>query len=480
MKGVGASTATAVGLSRSGAVQNASAVLPLVPLGAAAGGAALGYLMSEAADKYLGDTRDYSGYTGADALKAAVAEGAMTMKSADERVMTSIKNNLANSQNVALAKGKTAIIEEMNNDASESAAVSAMQDALDSYYSTIQKNILTHWNAQMEQVNHFRQQAIAHENLSEKDLVWYGGPALNQDHSGDFEMDAVDVTLLNGDTMTIHKIYHTWTSGSSDHTPPSPYEKDAGLLVNNPSGDNFYAIKSGDYAVYTDIAAERDTVNSQLSGFASDVYAAYDPGDIPTEDLIDPVTAATEMKQNTGLASQAAEAAMLGIPTSASFSLWLELQDDDGTKYEVEAEMYTTASPTDSNGNETGWKVGTTYNPVNFDPPIYVAYEYIDTESGEKTSDFVEVEDPFTVIEATDSEGNEVTEVTHEERINQTADVTKLEDELAQLREEQRRLQEEAQSGGSFSFDSLSMLGLPGEAIALGIASVVSYLALGN
>jgi hypothetical protein len=52
------------------------------------------------------------------------------------------------------------------------------------------------------------------------------------------------------------------------------------------------------------------------------------------------------------------------------------------------------------------------------------------------------------VIEATDASGNQVTNVANEKRITQTADVTKLEEELAQLRDEQQRLQEESQAGG--------------------------------
>ena len=139
---------------------------------------------------------------------------------------------------------------------------------------------------------------------------------------------------------------------------------------------------------------------------------------------------------------------MLGIPTSASFSLWLELQDTDGNTFEVEAELYTGASPTDGSGNDTGWEVGVEYDPSNFGPPIYVAYEYIDTESGEKSSNFIQIDEPFTVINATDASGNEVTNVANEKRVTQTLDVTKLEEELAQLRDEQQRLQTQSQAGG--------------------------------
>jgi len=58
--------------------------------------------------------------------------------------------------------------------------------------------------------------------------------------------------------------------------------------------------------------------------------------------------------------------------------------------------------------------------------------------------------------------------------------VTKLEEELAQLRDEQQRLQQQSQGGGSFSFDSLSMFGLPGEVVALGVGAVVAFFGLNN
>jgi hypothetical protein len=229
------------------------------------------------------------------------------------------------------------------------------------------------------------------------------------------------------------------------------------------------------------VSSRSSSVKTKLGGFIGDLYFEYGAGDIPTEDVIDPVTAATQMGQNTGMAGQAASAAMLGIPTSASFSLLLELQDADGNTFQVDAELYTGASPTDGSGNDTGWEVGTTYDPSNFDAPIYVAYEYIDTESGEKSSNFIQIDEPFTVIDATDADGNEVTNVANEKRITQTADVTKLEEELAQVRDEQQRLQQQSQDGGGggggggIDLSAFSAFGFPGEVVGLGVAGLAAY-----
>jgi hypothetical protein len=200
------------------------------------------------------------------------------------------------------------------------------------------------------------------------------------------------------------------------------------------------------------VVTKRDEVNSQLVGLASDLYAEYGAGDIPTDEVLDPITAATELGNNTGLSIQEAQAGMMGIPTSASFSLRLELTGNDGNTYEADAEIYTNAQPNDTDGNPGGFKVGNTYDPANFQEPIYVSYEYVDPETGEKTTDFTEVVNPFTVLEATDSDGNEVEEVTPTSRTAQTADISTIEEELAAIREEQLRLQEKAQqqtSGGA-------------------------------
>jgi hypothetical protein len=76
---------------------------------------------------------------------------------------------------------------------------------------------------------------------------------------------------------------------------------------------------------------------------------AYDPGDIPTEDLVDPVTAATELRQNyDNRAGQSAHAAMMGIPTEADMTAALEIQSDEAEDgvWQVDADIYTAHVPT--------------------------------------------------------------------------------------------------------------------------------------
>ncbi|MDB2237575.1 hypothetical protein [Halorubrum ezzemoulense] len=478
VKGLGASAVGAAGLASSTESADAFAITGTAAIGLAGlsagalGGAGLAYMMRDNLEGVLGDGENLSGYTGADALMSRIHSQARNMKSANERIMTTIENNLANSETVAYAKGKAAALGEMNADGSESAAISAMESAVDSYYATIQKNIVTHVDSQMSQTVHFLTMTDAHKNLTTTDRFNSHDYSYNMTGWGE---RTGSKTLVDGSTVEYTKI-RTPKDGNGANYTNGMGEYNGFRVKSYGDMDSVDFIGTRTHSAFNKASSRASTVKTKLEGFVTDLFSQYAPGDIPTEDVVDPVTAATQMGQDTGLASQAAEAAMMGIPTSASYSLWLELQDGDGNTTEVEAEMYTNASPTDGSGNEIGWDVGTTYDPANFSEPIYIAYEYIDPESGEKASDFMELDYPFTVIEATDSEGNEVNNIQNEERITQTADVSKLEEQLAQLREEQQRLQEQSQSGGGgLDLSALSFAGIPGAVVAGG-GALVAYL----
>jgi hypothetical protein len=233
----------------------------------------------------------------------------------------------------------------------------------------------------------------------------------------------------------------------------------------------------------SEIQTKRDDVNSQLSGFVNDVYNAYQPGDIPTEEIVDPITASTELKQNYDhFAAQGAHAAMLGISSSADKTVYMHLLDDDD---KIWCDIFTDYVPTDDSGNEIGFEVGPTYSPSAWNEPLYVSFEYTDSD-GNTVSDFTQIEQDFTIETIEDADGTQVDSFKTESRNNQTSDVQALEEELEQVRKEQIRLQKESEStdgdgGGGGSSDGGSSLldqsyyGIPVIGWVAGILTALGY-----
>jgi hypothetical protein len=175
---------------------------------------------------------------------------------------------------------------------------------------------------------------------------------------------------------------------------------------------------------------------------------------------------------------------MLGIPTTAENSLILEVENpDDGSTALVEADLYTNHSPSG------GFQVGNTYDPSTWSEPAYIAYRHTETnQDGEvvnETQAFEQLEMPFTIKDATDADGNQIDSFSPEPKVNQTSDVATLEEELAQIRETQIEMQEEAQepdgpsgggggSDGGFNWDQFSIAGVPGVAV-VAIGGLLAY-----
>lgn len=355
----GAATVGYAGLQaapRYSPIGRARAVAPAVAIGIVAGGAAIGYIGGKAVDAYVGDDRDYSGYTGASALKTEIYAGAVEMVSADERVMTSIENNISRSDNVAYAKGKAALVEAMNDGATESEANTAMQDAIDEYYSSIQENILNHYSQQMSQMHHHMDRLSSHSNTEIHNAIhWWDSEAGGWDDSNMTSpppLETVSVTCLDGRTVDV-KGFDAGPQtafGPDLRWPPDTRENGGQMRYVDPDASNYLP-----YPLYRSVDAfdaavsRRDSVNAALTGFTSDVYNYYEPGDIPTEDLVDPVTAATEMNQDyEDRGFRSAQAAILGIPTNAEFSADLEIvseEAEDGV-WQVNADIFTAHVPT--------------------------------------------------------------------------------------------------------------------------------------
>jgi len=201
--------------------------------------------------------------------------------------------------------------------------------AVDGYYSTVQKNILVHFETQASQINHHVAMANAHPDVSVDDwFMLYQGTSPYQ-VSSNAELDTANFTLVSGETYEFDIVYF---NDRADKIKPKIGAVDV-QRFNFTGGSSNVALRRSDYNdLLSSVVSRSSSVKTKLAGFVGDLYAEYGAGDIPTEDVIDPVTAATQMGQDTGMAGQAAGCchawdSHLGIVQPFS----LELQDADGT-----------------------------------------------------------------------------------------------------------------------------------------------------
>ena len=252
-------------------ISGTAALLAGGAIAATAAGAALGYLTRDNIEGILGQGEDLSGYTGKEALRTRIEDQSLTMQTVDKRVFASIRNNLANSETVAFAKGKVAALEKMNAEAPESDAVTAMEEAVNGYYATIQKNILTHWEIQTSQINHHVTMAIAHEIVFPSGWFEWKGNGV-----GSTERDRTTVTLVSGETYEVEtlvvsiefedvstKIKPRISSGSS--------EKEEFVFIGGM--DDVATLTRYDYeSLLGTVASRSSSVKTKLEGFVGDLY----------------------------------------------------------------------------------------------------------------------------------------------------------------------------------------------------------------
>jgi len=191
--------------------------------------------------------------------------------------------------------------------------------AVDGYYSTVQKNILVHFETQASQINHHVAMANAHPDVSVDDwFMLYQGTSPYQVSNA--ELDTANFTLVMETTYEFDIVYFNDLIdkikpeiGAVENAPLMC--KDLILPVAPLMCSHVARTITTCYRVWSldHLRSRRSLQGSSATSTPSTVLATSRPR------TIDPVTAATQMGQDTGMAGQAAEAAMLGIPTSASF-----------------------------------------------------------------------------------------------------------------------------------------------------------------
>lgn len=210
-----------------------------------------------------------------------------------ETAVTNYENQMSAIRLEALALGKNAAIRAMENGSTQANAKSAAQERMDDYVSFKIQQLRTDYEFMVFEWAHYN-------NLSNSEGLGEDVVALQS--QGVTGTTTTLKTLPNGTAVE-------WTDLTSSPAPDTTNRKGweseypiNALSINIDTSTNQ---KNVNYDVHPYIWAYQnmtqmaddsvaDSAASQVKTFVDEVYASYDQGDIPTEDLIDPYGATLE------------------------------------------------------------------------------------------------------------------------------------------------------------------------------------------
>ena len=529
MQGLGASAAAGVGLasmSSASAVDAGDILYPQNRLfdGAMRAGAGAGAWLGDQIGGLISQ-EDLSGYTGGEALWKNSEERLLQLALTNEQALSAMQNTVEFAPNAVLPMAMSTAIEGFNSGESTEEINDAVDDVIEGYVTDVQMDMITLIESIADQTSHILTQidefspASGDSNpFGSSDNYWYNPifqvnysssaqdeyddwTSLDASRSGDptfawgHDSHDSEITLQLADGST-HDTRLSWFTSAEDFALYPQYnpafltwdaaERELGddtddwdTSNGDYSHDDFvYPFSPAEYeGLLADIANVRVEVGDEMGSFIQDFSAAYEQGDVDLTDAVDPITAYTELRaEDDDNAFAGASAGLLGIPSSGTDPMEIELHESDVI---VDGSIYAHESP------EGGFTVGESYDPEQLEGPVFMRYSgAFEDEDGnvQEETDFVQLQQSFTIVSALDEDGLEKETV---EMVDgptyDPADVESIEEQLAQVREEQIRLQEQAaqQSGGGF-FDELSVGGVPGEIVALAAALIGVGFFAGN
>ncbi|OYR67570.1 hypothetical protein DJ79_08760 [Halorubrum ezzemoulense] len=389
MKGLGAAGAATVGLSvDNGFAQDAEAIAPLVGVGLAAGAVGVGWALREF--EVVGSDPPPEGLT-ADVLKQQVYQTAKTRQSNDLSTFVDNKNILDGVQHTAYTEAKIAAIEELNAGSSESDVLSAANGAIDSYQTTVERNLLKSWNESAREVISLYNSLDSHADVSVENVMVAIESAKLTDNEfivNQFYTETNSHTLPDGTMLDLDRFYFEGdVSGGSNarHFGWDPTGKnikysdfmEAGrVIVDDPDGSDFATVlpfddstrgdptveHAGWSGLYDSMTAEFDNVRNGISTWVANVYGDVQSGNIEISDLVTPRERAAMMADGEGTSQAIADLIALNVPVDAEREATITIEDTGAT-------LPGTFALTDSSDGPL--EAGTTYDPSTFAGDVY-------------------------------------------------------------------------------------------------------------
>ncbi|NUC71659.1 hypothetical protein HTZ84_04925 [Haloterrigena sp. SYSU A558-1] len=394
LKTTGAVGASAVAFGSPQVTQEAEAIAPVVVAGgvaaASAASAAVGWAVREY--EVLGSDDPAEGLT-PDALKQSVYETARTRQSTNQSTFVDNRNIVETGLSHAVhADAKLAAFEELNAESDQQTVLDAAIAEIDSYETTVKKNLYKSWNESVNELNNLVSSAQSHADVTVTNVLY--GDANDVDFSVNqwFEPRTNTVELPNGETFDAKQVY--FEAGSIENTSSSssvggpnevywdlvdtssqPFDAEdnwssaddsaAYVVADTSEGTVEYLKYSTWNDLYTAIDSVFQNVRDGISLWVDEVYSQVQAGDINVEELITPRERAEMMTDDEEYPQAIADLMALNIAVDLEREAEIHLSSINGTLYGTLG----FPSPPD-----TAIEAGNTYDPSNIGP-VYLTYD---------------------------------------------------------------------------------------------------------
>jgi len=329
---IGAGTAYYGGTEYAGSpVQNGQAIVPVVAAGAIGGSVAIGWALREY--EVLGSDSVPEGLT-ADALKLNVYDVVRARKSNNESTFVDNRNILDGAKNAAYADGKIAAIEALNAGKTQQEVQDAAIKAVDSYVTTIKKNLLKSWNESVMELSNLFTSVKDHPELSLGDVM------RGSNYITSLTPEDRAHTLPDGSEFMVKFMVLTWT-GVNPYSNWSPVEFETnccaradvniGFAIN---GNEIRHLPADTWmSLFEDITTKMQDVRNGLITWVDGVYGDVQAGTLDTGELLTPREQARIASEEEGTPQALADLQALNIPTDLDREAEVYLPDIDATIY---------------------------------------------------------------------------------------------------------------------------------------------------
>jgi hypothetical protein len=399
-----------------------------------------------------------------------------------ETFSTSQNNFAQDRYSVMMAKAKISIINDLNNNVSRSQARANAKEDVRDYATNVQVNLLNQYETDVQQM-------LYAADTGQASIKYWRGSYTTLGT----ETDARNIRLADNET-TFNYTLLTYNGGDI-HIDPDFRSYEHIDIINN-TGDsspgwNLYQsgnwfevdVNGTTYRFQETNSGVPPSTGGHLSQLGQDItraednidvlvnntYDAYQAGEIDSTDLAaaDPTTIGTQAStdySSTGYYGYAnAQLASLGLSGDTNASHVVSLDD---TNRSVTGTVFYTGE------DNVSFQTGTQYNPVNLNGSVYVTVSEL-RENGtvvNNTSAYLYVEENFTIESATNTKtGEPINSTTMETRNYSSTNVSDLQQEIQQLRNERDYYEEQASSSGGFGID----FGGTGTGIGVALAAVL-------